>query len=140
MNRTGKRTWKGSLSDLEKSAIRYVKNNFKDGPIQDAMDLFYGKYKVNERTSHLFYKPWYTRIETYIVWLMIGIILVTYMSYGSMGFYLGMIWIIIGVKQLLTYRYRVVSYPVLIREMDYSREQGQGGVLYDQGACHIDTI
>ena len=42
--RTGERTRAGMLQDLNNSLTRYVKNNFGDGPRQDAFDLFLGVY------------------------------------------------------------------------------------------------
>ena len=42
--RTGSRTRAGMLQDLNNSVTRYVKNNFRDGPRQDAFDLFLGAY------------------------------------------------------------------------------------------------
>lgn len=42
--RTGKRTMTGALQDLNNSITRYAKNNFTDGPKQDAFDLFLGAY------------------------------------------------------------------------------------------------
>jgi phosphatidylinositol 4-phosphatase len=42
--RTGKRTVAGALQDLNNSITRYAKNNFTDGPKQDAFDLFLGAY------------------------------------------------------------------------------------------------
>lgn len=42
--RTGERTRAGMLQDLNNSITRYVKNNFGDGPRQDAFDLFLGVY------------------------------------------------------------------------------------------------
>ena len=42
--RTGQRTRAGALQDLNSSITRYVKNNFGDGPRQDAFDLFLGAY------------------------------------------------------------------------------------------------
>jgi phosphatidylinositol 4-phosphatase len=42
--RTGKRTKTGALQDLNNSITRYAKNNFTDGPKQDAFDLFLGAY------------------------------------------------------------------------------------------------
>uniref|UniRef100_A0A0B7AAQ3 Phosphatidylinositol-3-phosphatase SAC1 n=1 Tax=Arion vulgaris TaxID=1028688 RepID=A0A0B7AAQ3_9EUPU len=46
--RTGRRTMSGALNDGVNSVLRYVKNNFKDGNRQDAMDLFLGNYIVEE--------------------------------------------------------------------------------------------
>lgn len=42
--RTGKRTRAGGLQDLNNSITRYVRNNFGDGPRQDAFDVFLGAY------------------------------------------------------------------------------------------------
>jgi len=42
--RTGERTRAGMVQDLNNSITRYVKNNFGDGPRQDAFDLFLGAY------------------------------------------------------------------------------------------------
>lgn len=42
--RTGQRTKAGALQDLSNSITRYAKNNFADGPRQDAFDLFLGAY------------------------------------------------------------------------------------------------
>lgn len=43
--RTGNRTRAGALQDLSNSITRYVRNNFADGPRQDAFDLFLGAYQ-----------------------------------------------------------------------------------------------
>ena len=40
--RTGKRTMAGIVSDVQNSAIRYLKNNFTDGYKQDSFDLLLG--------------------------------------------------------------------------------------------------
>lgn len=50
--RTGKRTKAGALQDLQNSIARYAKNNFMDGPKQDAFDLFLGAYLPG--TNHPF--------------------------------------------------------------------------------------
>ncbi|CAO1636460.1 unnamed protein product [Parajaminaea phylloscopi] len=42
--RTGKRSKEGALQDGVNSVTRYVKNNFFDGPRQDAYDLFTGAW------------------------------------------------------------------------------------------------
>lgn len=42
--RTGSRTRAGMLQDMSNSITRYIKNNFADGPRQDAFDLFLGAY------------------------------------------------------------------------------------------------
>ena len=42
--RTGDRTRAGMLQDFSNSLTRYFKNNFRDGPRQDAFDLLLGAY------------------------------------------------------------------------------------------------
>ncbi|ROT39555.1 hypothetical protein SODALDRAFT_339075 [Sodiomyces alkalinus F11] len=45
VTRTGNRTKMGVLQDGRIGVTRYVKNNFLDGPRQDAFDLFLGAYR-----------------------------------------------------------------------------------------------
>lgn len=42
--RTGNRTRAGMVQDLNNSLTRYLRNNFADGPRQDAFDIFLGTY------------------------------------------------------------------------------------------------
>lgn len=44
LTRLGKRTKGGALQDANVAVTRYCKNNFLDGPRQDAFDLFLGAY------------------------------------------------------------------------------------------------
>lgn len=44
LTRTGKRTKAGALQDANVAVSRYCRNNFLDGPKQDAFDLFLGSY------------------------------------------------------------------------------------------------
>jgi hypothetical protein len=44
LTRTGARTKAGALADLNVAVTRYCRNNFLDGPRQDAFDLFLGAY------------------------------------------------------------------------------------------------
>ena len=46
LTRTGKRTKAGALQDANVAVTRYCRNNFLDGPRQDAFDLFLGAYQV----------------------------------------------------------------------------------------------
>ncbi|KAM0750547.1 hypothetical protein T439DRAFT_325617 [Meredithblackwellia eburnea MCA 4105] len=65
--RTGKRSAEGNLQDGVNSVIRYIKNNFLDGPRQDAYDLVTGSWIprggneplwVDERDNMTKYAPW----------------------------------------------------------------------------------
>ncbi|KAL1961028.1 hypothetical protein VTO42DRAFT_4916 [Malbranchea cinnamomea] len=51
--RTGKRTRVGMLLDGNNSLTRYIRNNFMDGPRQDAFDLFLGAYLPSYTGSNL---------------------------------------------------------------------------------------
>jgi len=52
--RTGMRTKAGALQDLQNSIMRYARNNFTDGPKQDAFDLFLGTYLPSTSTPPVF--------------------------------------------------------------------------------------
>lgn len=54
--RTGERTRAGAMQDLNNSLTRYVKNNFGDGPRQDAFDLFLGNYHPAPVGTNLVFK------------------------------------------------------------------------------------
>jgi hypothetical protein len=45
LTRTGQRTRAGALQDANVAITRYCRNNFLDGPRQDAFDLFLGAYQ-----------------------------------------------------------------------------------------------
>ena len=52
--RTGNRTKAGAFQDLQNSITRYARNNFMDGPKQDAFDLFLGAYIPNGAAHGVF--------------------------------------------------------------------------------------
>lgn len=52
--RTGNRTKQGALQDLSNSITRYARNNFLDGPKQDAFDLFMGAYRPSSSSYMVF--------------------------------------------------------------------------------------
>ncbi|CAZ86027.1 unnamed protein product [Tuber melanosporum] len=53
--RTGNRTKAGALADGMNSVTRYIRNNFADGPRQDAYDLFLGNYTPSTSLSSLLF-------------------------------------------------------------------------------------
>ncbi|CCA67182.1 probable SAC1-recessive suppressor of secretory defect [Serendipita indica DSM 11827] len=69
--RTGKRTRLGALQDFRNSAVRYIKNNYFDGPRQDAFDLFTGTWVPRGPSSAyaLFFdpRPLHTRAMPYVM-------------------------------------------------------------------------
>lgn len=68
--RLGKRTALGALMDLKNSVTRYFKNNFLDGPRQDAYDLFLGKHLPYETMDPPFHdsRPITYQIIPYVFW------------------------------------------------------------------------
>ncbi|KMP07004.1 synaptojanin-2 [Coccidioides immitis RMSCC 2394] len=50
--RTGERTKAGILLDGNNSLTRYIRNNFRDGPRQDAFDIFLGTYLPSSSSSN----------------------------------------------------------------------------------------
>ncbi|GAA6022279.1 hypothetical protein JCM10207_008913 [Rhodosporidiobolus poonsookiae] len=76
--RTGKRSKEGALQDGINSVIRYVKNNFLDGPRQDAYDLVTGTWVPNRaeelgwmdrRTLAVRSAPWVLILGMFIIFL-----------------------------------------------------------------------
>lgn len=79
--RTGKRTKTGALQDLSNSITRYAKNNFTDGPKQDAFDLFLGAYlpstsNVSSTRVYLDRRPLLIQAIPYILAFSIFFVLV----------------------------------------------------------------
>ena len=79
--RTGKRTMAGALQDLSNSITRYAKNNFTDGPKQDAFDLFLGAYlpstsSVNSTRVYLDRRPLLIQAMPYILAFSIFFVLI----------------------------------------------------------------
>ena len=79
--RTGKRTKAGALQDLSNSITRYAKNNFTDGPKQDAFDLFLGAYlpstsSVSSTSVYLDRRPLLIQAIPYILAFSIFFVLV----------------------------------------------------------------
>jgi hypothetical protein len=79
--RTGKRTKTGALQDLSNSITRYAKNNFTDGPKQDAFDLFLGAYlpstsSVSSTRVYLDKRPLLIQAIPYILAFSIFFVLV----------------------------------------------------------------
>lgn len=68
--RLGKRTTLGALMDFKNSVTRYIKNNFMDGPRQDAYDLFLGIHLPYETLDPPFSdsRPITYQIVPYILW------------------------------------------------------------------------
>jgi hypothetical protein len=79
--RLGVRTKKGAFNDFTNSATRYIKNNFADGPRQDAFDLFLGYYlpsQASPGTGNVFVdrRPLAVQAMPYILLASIFLVLV----------------------------------------------------------------
>jgi hypothetical protein len=74
--RTGKRTKAGALQDLQNSITRYAKNNFMDGPKQDAFDLFLGAYLPRANQVFVDSRPLLVQSIPYILAFSIFFVLV----------------------------------------------------------------
>lgn len=78
--RTGVRTKAGALADLSNSITRYFRNNFADGPRQDAYDLFLGTYlpsTTNNISSSLLFldrRPIFIQSIPYILYAAIFLV------------------------------------------------------------------
>ena len=69
--RTGERSTAGALQDFNNSVTRYAKNNFFDGPRQDAYDVFLGAYRpgANAGSASLFAdrRPLFVQAVPYVL-------------------------------------------------------------------------
>lgn len=93
--RLGKRTFGGSLNDLQNSIIRYYNNNLSDGSRQDSFDLFLGNFKPYQSPENPFidYRPNYIQLLPYLLTTSI-LILVSLIFYPKGS--------IFSIKNLLT--------------------------------------
>lgn len=83
--RTGNRTRMGMAQDLNNSVTRYVKNNFLDGPRQDAFDVFLGAYLpptagVGTAQTFVDKRPLVVQAVPYILAAMVFIVFVFLMT------------------------------------------------------------
>ncbi|GAA98455.1 uncharacterized protein L969DRAFT_61487 [Mixia osmundae IAM 14324] len=71
--RTGKRSKQGALQDGINSAVRYIKNNFLDGPRQDAYDVVTGRWQPRKGRDAAFgdARPFFARFVPYVLLLSI---------------------------------------------------------------------
>ncbi|KIM31856.1 hypothetical protein M408DRAFT_327265, partial [Serendipita vermifera MAFF 305830] len=134
--RTGKRTRLGLLADGSKSLKRYFKNNYFDGPRQDAFDLFTGTWIPRGPSSAfaLFYdpRPLFTRSMPYLlsfaVFMMLaGLTLPRSSDYSLMYYFL--FWMSLATAAFAYIRahgVEYVSWPRLKRLDDVIYYDGPG--------------
>ncbi|CAK7237786.1 Phosphoinositide phosphatase sac1 [Sporothrix eucalyptigena] len=79
MTRTGRRTQIGALRDGQIAVTRYCRNNFLDGPRQDAFDLFLGAYSPPEGGANFVFadrRPVLIRAVPYVLAFSVFFLLV----------------------------------------------------------------
>eukprot|EP01094_Clydonella_sp_ATCC50884_P017207 TRINITY_DN2953_c0_g1_i1.p1 TRINITY_DN2953_c0_g1~~TRINITY_DN2953_c0_g1_i1.p1 ORF type:complete len:582 (+),score=174.38 TRINITY_DN2953_c0_g1_i1:28-1746(+) len=120
--RTGKRTYKGLISDGINSLVRYYVNNFADGFRQDSFDLFLGNYTVNPEVSPFASKPT-TKLPHISMGTLVFFLLSLYLASGGflpVGFIvLVLLWLVglfASVKMLLSSGRTWTDRPRLLTE------------------------
>ena len=94
--RTGVRTKNGALADLVNSCTRYVRNNFADGPRQDAYDLFLGTYLpyTSQIASSLVFvdrRPLFVQAVPYVAAASVFLVIFTLLV-GEAGLVFRVLW------------------------------------------------
>ncbi|TFK76793.1 hypothetical protein BDN72DRAFT_783263 [Pluteus cervinus] len=107
--RTNKRTRKGLLEDGVKSTVRYLKNNYFDGPRQDGFDLMTGVYVPRKSPSLSLFlitdtRPLLTRSMPLVAWFSLfmicaGFTLPRTADYSRIYFFL--VWLVVLALSLI---------------------------------------
>ncbi|EIN13658.1 hypothetical protein PUNSTDRAFT_117371 [Punctularia strigosozonata HHB-11173 SS5] len=135
--RTGKRTKKGAFEDFLKSAGRYFKNNYFDGPRQDAFDLVTGGWtpgKAPWAARALVHdsRPLHIRAMPYVAWyslfmILAGLTLPRTSTYSLLYYFL--IWFTLLTASLvfiLAHGTEYVAWPRLLPPTDVLLYVGPG--------------
>ncbi|KAK4047513.1 Phosphoinositide phosphatase sac1 [Microbotryomycetes sp. JL221] len=135
--RTGKRSKEGALQDGVNSIVRYIKNNYLDGPRQDAYDLVTGAW-VPRKSDTQGWRDQRTLLVKYMPWIMLsallGLLLVILVPHyvddhiiASKRFALLMIGaLFITFNFITTNGIRYVSHPKLVSLDDVLEYNGKG--------------
>lgn len=105
--RTGSRTRAGMLQDMSNSITRYVKNNFADGPRQDAFDLFLGVYvppmdSIGTQRTFVDHRPPLIQAIPYVLAASVFLVLVASLGNSQPGStlwplrFFSLLWLVIG--------------------------------------------
>ncbi|CCG81867.1 putative Phosphoinositide phosphatase [Taphrina deformans PYCC 5710] len=142
--RTGKRSKEGAASDGWNSIVRYLRNNYGDGPRQDAYDLFLGVYRPAENHDSPFgdFRPVFVQSVPYIAWsafLMIvaaGILPRSSNAWGSMKVFVVFWAAVLGwsLQYLLAHGLWYVNWPKLNVPEFLSTEKGSEGINVRHGS------
>ena len=136
--RTGKRSKEGALQDGINSAVRYIRNNYLDGPRQDAYDLFLGTYRPQDSYESPFgeFRPVQVQAVPYVAWSAFLMILAALIlprspnAWGSMKVFVLFWFVVLGwsVQYLLSHGLWYVNWPQLRTPDFLAAEKGSEGV------------
>lgn len=120
--RLGRRTKAGAVQDFVNSAIRYIRNNFLDGPRQDGFDIFLGNFHPYESIGSPFvdHRPVYVQSVPYILLaaflLVAAAILLPRSSERNMRIFI-FFWLCVAIaaaRFVIVHGLEYVSWPKLI--------------------------
>ncbi|KAI0322321.1 SacI homology domain-containing protein [Amylostereum chailletii] len=135
--RTGKRTREGAFEDLQKSVVRYLKNNYFDGARQDAYDLITGTWMPRRNPSSALFlvtdsRPLVIRAVPYVLMFSLFMILagltLPRTSDYSLFFYFCLWFSVFGSSLAFIFVYGIdyVAWPRLLPPTDTINYNGAG--------------
>lgn len=147
--RTGKRSKEGAASDGWNSIVRYLRNNYGDGPRQDAYDLFLGVYKPAETHESPFgdFRPVFVQSVPYIAWSAFLMIMAATVlprsanAWGSMKVFV-LFWMAVlgwSGQYLLSHGLWYVNWPKLHVPEFLSTEKGVEGINVRQYSASVKS-
>lgn len=148
--RTGKRSKEGAASDGWNSVVRYMKNNYGDGPRQDAYDLFLGVYRPADTHDSPFgdFRPVLVQSVPYIAWSAFLMILAAAIlprsanAWGSMRVFV-LFWVVVlgwSVHYVLAHGLWYVNWPKLQVPDFLATEKGSEGINVRPGSISVKGI
>lgn len=148
--RTGRRTKEGALQDGINSIMRYVRNNFSDGPRQDAFDLLTGSWVARRGAIPPLsdVRPLLIRAMPYVLacavmMLLLGATLPQYSPLTS-GFYT-FLWLILAIGSfafIWAHGTSYVAWPRLNPPIEILNYQGSGfrGTTRGRGISSLGAL
>lgn len=123
--RTGKRTKKGALLDLNNSITRYYLNNLRDGHRQDAYDLFLGTYRpyrdsnnspfVDKRSPYVQLLPYIVGASLFVLLSLLFYPTGSLFSWKNIIIVSGCLYVFVkNASYLISNGYQFVDWPKLV--------------------------
>lgn len=145
--RTGKRSKEGAAADGWNSVVRYLRNNYADGPRQDAYDLFLGVYRPADTHESPFgdFRPVFVQSVPYVAWSAFLMIMAAAIlprsanAWGSMKLFV-LFWTAVlawSGQYLLSHGLWYVNWPKLHVPEFLSTEKGAEGINVRQPSSAI---